>query len=532
VSHSSARIALWGLLAAAAMLLLAGATSVPLLDPDEARLARTAVEMMRTHDPVVPTFAGRPQPSTPPLLPWIQSSLFRTLGIGAGVARLPAVLATVATIGLVAWIARRRFGDEGALWAAAVTATTPLVAVLGPLGAQDALLALHVLAAVALDIAEPRETGAYRGLAIGCLLGLAFLIRGPVGLVLPVVILLAGRTASGRDVLPDRGSALVALAGWCGVVLPWGLAFAGRVGWEGAAASFRVGPTGAAAVPPSWEAFATAGLAWFPWIAPVAVALVRVVARRSEPASRTGAYAAAGLAAGLAFLWLGRGEVPGAFLPLAPLAAILATWELGRELDAPRERVAGPLLLSAALGAAALGLALGTVTGLDARFLGFATGASAVYGAGAVAGLAGVLARRPRWTWGAAASASAAVAILTVVLLLPELARERTAGALAETIPGLRSRPVVVVGREVPSLVFHLDRVPEVVATADLPARVGRDDDALVVVAEEDLARLDPGTRTGLREVGRRGVWVVLEPLPRGSGHGAGAAPDASEPPG
>ena len=43
--------------------------NVPLLDPDEARFARTSVEMMRNGDPVVPQFESRdtsPLPDTTP----------------------------------------------------------------------------------------------------------------------------------------------------------------------------------------------------------------------------------------------------------------------------------------------------------------------------------------------------------------------------------------------------------------------------------------------------------------------------------
>ena len=43
----------------------------------------------------------------------------------------PAVAASLGTILLTAWVARRRFGPEGQLWAAACVATTPLIVALG-----------------------------------------------------------------------------------------------------------------------------------------------------------------------------------------------------------------------------------------------------------------------------------------------------------------------------------------------------------------------------------------------------------------
>ena len=55
---------------------------------------------------------------------------------------------------------------------------------------------------MAMDTAEPDETGRYRTGAIGALLGLAFLAKGPVGVLGPLIVMLAGRTATGRSVLP------------------------------------------------------------------------------------------------------------------------------------------------------------------------------------------------------------------------------------------------------------------------------------------------------------------------------------------
>ena len=52
------RLAPWFVLIGAAMLLTVNTCALPLLDPDEARFARTSVEMLRAGDPVVPQFEG------------------------------------------------------------------------------------------------------------------------------------------------------------------------------------------------------------------------------------------------------------------------------------------------------------------------------------------------------------------------------------------------------------------------------------------------------------------------------------------
>ena len=129
-------------------------------------------------------------------------------------ARLPAALATLGTMFLLAWVTRRRFGDEGAIWASAIFITLPLVAVLGRVGTTDALLSVHIFAALAIDMAEYGETGKNRGGVMGALLGLAFLAKGPVGVILPILMILAGRTVAGRNVVPRWRAVLTFVAGW------------------------------------------------------------------------------------------------------------------------------------------------------------------------------------------------------------------------------------------------------------------------------------------------------------------------------
>ncbi len=180
------RIAFWAVVAGAALLLVVRTGAVPLWDPDESRFARTSVEMLRSGNLVVPTFEGQPRLVKPPLLHWIQSFVFSLTGATEWAARLHAAAATLGSILLVGWLARRRFGPEGGVWAAAVFATMPIVLVLGRVGTLDALLAVHVLAAVTLDMVDDETGKPYRSACIGGILGLAFLIktggRGMTGL--------------------------------------------------------------------------------------------------------------------------------------------------------------------------------------------------------------------------------------------------------------------------------------------------------------------------------------------------------------
>jgi len=507
-------------LAVCALLLSLGAGSVPLLDPDESRFARTSVEMVRSGDLVVPHFEGQPRLVKPPLLHWIQSSLFGLFRPSERLARLPSAAATLLSLLIVGWVALRRFGHEGALWAAAILGSMPLVMAVGKLGTLDALLAVHVLAIIALDIAEPKETGSHMGLAVGFLLGLAFLIKGPVGVVIPLLIMLAGRTASRREILPRGQAVIEAVAGWCVVVLPWALAFVTRLGFDRAFGIVRGEAlerffVGADHIEPPWFFLVVLAVGIFPWIGALVVALVRVVVQRGDPASRTALYAGAGLVVGLLFFSLSKSKLATYILPLPPLAAILLTWELGQELQSPRKRIVAPLLITTSLVAAGLGLMLASGLGLDPRAASFAPTGAAIFGIGALLGTGGLILRRPRWVWGGAAASSALFLAAAFLLLLPQIALTRTSAYLVDDVPALRdtNRPVITVDMKVPSLTYYLDRVPEGVDMKDFESRLARGDSPLFVFDEDDLESLPPEVAVRLDRVGQQGKYVVLEKI-------------------
>lgn len=511
------RIAFWLLLGAAALLLLARTGTCPLTDPDESRFARTTVEMVRGADPVVPRFEGRPRLVKPPLVHWIQMPLFAAFGASGWTARIHAVLATLGSLLLVGFVARRRFGEEGAFWAAAVMTTSPLVAVLGRIGNLDALLSVHILAVLVLDMTDPTGEVRGRNWVIGVLLGLAFLAKGPVGVIVPLIVMLAGRTAARRVLIPGRRAVLAACGGWSLVVLPWGLAFLQRVGVDDVLRLLREElldryVSGTSHVEPPWFYLAVLAAGFFPWTVPLLAGLVRLVHQRRSAEASTALYSAAGLVAGLVFFSLSAGKLPNYVLPLAPLVALIVAWELGQELRDPRHELTGPLLLSLTLAACAVGFGLAGWRGLEGAQRLVALIGAAAYGAGLLVSLAGVVARRPRRVWSAAAASAAFVLFAALWILAPDVARRRSAADLVSSVPELRSsRPIVVVATRVPSLTFYLDRIPEEISAGELAERISRSDDPVFVLARTDLRSLQPALRDGLREIAGEGKLVVLE---------------------
>ena len=511
------KLALGIVLVTAFVILFVRLGGYPLLDPDEARFARTSIEMMRSRDYVVPTFESAPRLQKPPLLNWIQASLFRVAGPSELLARAPAAAATWVSLLLVAWVGWRRFGDEGAAWAAAVFATFPLVVGIARIGTLDALLAVHVMALLALDLVQPEQSGLQRSAVVGGLLGLAFLVKGPVGVALPLLMMLAGRTASGRNVLPSLRTAITALLAWSAVVLPWGLVFVQRIGWRSAGQLVRSevvdrAVAGTAHVQPWWYYLGVCLVAFLPWAGALIVGIGRAMTRWRDPDSPTGPYAAAAFLAGLVFFSVSRGKLPNYILPLAPMAALVVAFELGQELVHPKRRRSGPTFVATTLVALAVGLGIAGGVRLEDVARGTAIFGAAAYGIAALVALYGMLKSAPRLVYGAAAAASAAFVLAVVLASPPILAVARSAKPIVDAVPELSTaRPLVLVDMNLPSLTYYTDRVPEKLDGSRLAARLARGDDPLIVMDVADRASLPPEVRDGLHEIARSGKLRVYD---------------------
>ena len=361
--EENGKLALLATIAGALLLLFLRLGSYPLLDPDESRFARTSVEMMRSGDYVVPTFEGEPRLVKPPMLHWIQTALFQLGEPSEMLARLPAAASTFVSLLLVAWIGWRRFGVEGSAWAAVFFLTGPLVVVIGRVGTLDALLSVHVLAVLALERVQHEQTGLERYGVMGLLLGLALLVKGPVGVVLPLLMILAGRTATGRDVLPslEDGRHDGAGHGRRGASVGAGVHRADRREAHVPAPTCgnrRRAVTGTDHIAPWWYYLAVCGVAFLPWAGPLFLGTIRGIVHWRDRDSPTGPFAAAAFAAGIVFFSLSKGKLPTYILPLAPLASLVITFELGQELVNPKKRRAGSVLVALTLVALAVGLGI------------------------------------------------------------------------------------------------------------------------------------------------------------------------------
>lgn len=171
---------------------------VPLTEVDETRYTEATRTMIATGDYLMPSFNGAPRYQKPILYYWIQAGAVNLFGTNEAAARIPSAVAATLLVFLAYFMLARwlRRDEEtayqaraAALLGALVLASMPFVAVWGRAATTDISLTLAITASlVALWQAErhPGRPGWYV-LAAACA-GVAFLIKGPIGLAIPGLV--------------------------------------------------------------------------------------------------------------------------------------------------------------------------------------------------------------------------------------------------------------------------------------------------------------------------------------------------------
>lgn len=331
-----------GVATALVALAVVGQGARPLWEPDEGRYTAVAIEMLDTGDWLVPRLHPDVEHLTkPPLTYWAVAASMAALGRSELAARLPNALAFAATTLLVV-VAAHRTGERRPAVAGIVYATSlgPFVAanVLTP----DTLVTLWSTASTVgvlgtWSAADDRMARRW-AIAAWSAAGLAFLTKGPPGLLVPAaagaaVLVLGGRTAARRVASPTGVTLFVLLAfGWYAVIAHDRPGLAERLLREEVIGRIVSGHHRRS---PEWWAAVTVYLptavgGLLPWIVVAGRrgARIKEVVRRAawrswradEPATLV---LVTSVVLPLAVLVLARSRQPLYLLPLFPIAAIL-----------------------------------------------------------------------------------------------------------------------------------------------------------------------------------------------------------------
>ncbi|HYV86359.1 MAG TPA: glycosyltransferase family 39 protein [Patescibacteria group bacterium] len=356
-----------------APIFLAGLARLGLNDPDEGRNAEVAREMLATGDLVTPHINGAVYLDKPPVFFWSAAATMAIFGAGEIGARLPSALAAVAVIGLTVWFGRRRFGDRAAVLAGVVLALSPLFVVFGRLVIFDMLLLAFTAASTmaayeAMEAETPRRTAAILFFVAAAL---GTLTKGPVALVVPLLVAATWAVMSGRPALLGRLRWGLGMPIYLAIVAPWPLLIEARhPGYLKYAllgenlARMAANPYETARPFHFYAKVIVPGL--FPWLLLPAAQAVEAFARRLRrvpaappaPDARAARFVVIWLAVLCVFFSVITSKRPSYILPCAVPVALLAGRLIARAFENERARA---VLASAlvAIGVASVALAIG-----------------------------------------------------------------------------------------------------------------------------------------------------------------------------
>ena len=473
------------LLLAAVLALGFGLGGYPLFDPDEGRNAEVAREMAASNDYVLPHFDGLPYLDKPIVYFAAAAASMEVLGPTETAARLPAYLCTLATLIVVVWFARRRWGSDTGWLAALALATMPLVLAYARTTIMDSALAFCTTLAI-LAFWDEHPVLAWAAIGLGSI------TKGPIAILVPLITLIPYSLMTGRPIrrlFPIAGLAVFAV-----VALPWFLAVSRRVPefphYVFVRETFeRVTTTRFHRTAPFWYYLPIVPVAAFPWIVP---ALGRLknwrwawLARRVNPQAQESILLTCWVLGPLLFFTLNQSKLPQYVLPLMPPFALAAARVLTRQASELGGGVGTARRTYAAL-AAVFGLALVSLTVWLPAPISLTPGERAAIPPTALAlGVALLISAALVWYGGRETHLRPALAVMGYALtvmampivssrLLVAVGEDRSAATMARVIQNVRPRgegaedvEVVGVAAFPTSLPFYLRRtIPIATATA------------------------------------------------------------------
>jgi len=513
------------LLAACAALDLYRLGAPALFDQDESEYGEIAVEIVQTGDPVTLRVNGQPWYVHPPFYMWLVAATGRLLGFSEFTIRIWSVAFSILAVYATVLLGRVLFGARVGLLAGAILALTLQYLMQSRLAVFDTVLMAWMLLAVYAFLQGYRSgrPGAY--LRFFLFAGLATVTKGPIGLLLPGLVIAAFvtvRRAWGRwrEVPWVPGLILYAAVG-----LSWYVAETLLHGWTFIASNvgqYTLGRFFGVVEKHSapWYFYApVALLGAFPWTTFWPAAAVLHLRRWGEADGSLLVLLGTGVPLG--FYTAAQTKLPGYIVPIFPFAAIgvAVLWEGVLE----RRRVDAPIGASLALLLALVGALFWTVV----AFLGAqypdafrASGAALLIPGGVLLAGVGVvllvaLRGPPIAVFGALCAVMAATWVTLLTWVLPLAEAQKPIRPLAQAITaalGPADRIVAYRMSTATSLVFYTRRHIEWADTEDaLRARLCAPGRVYLVITRGELAdlrwrppRLDPVAE-------RAGTLVLLK---------------------
>lgn len=212
------------LLLLAALTFFAGLGRGAITDSDEAFYAESSREMVASGDWITPYYNYEPRFQKPILYYWLTSATYLVTGASEMGARLWAALAGVGLVLVTAACARRWYDEATGLLAAAIVATNFGYFSIGRMALPDLPLTfcitLSIWAALVSTLEQERSPRKFVVLAaLG--LGLGFLMKGPVGIIIPALVILPVLMIERRSIGLNPADLVIGFLVMLAVAVPW-----------------------------------------------------------------------------------------------------------------------------------------------------------------------------------------------------------------------------------------------------------------------------------------------------------------------
>ncbi|MCU0525578.1 MAG: glycosyltransferase family 39 protein [Elainella sp. Prado103] len=500
--------------------------STGLVDETEPLFAEAARQMLVRGDWVTPYFNEATRFDKPPLVYWIMVIAYQVMGVNEWAVRFPSALAATG-LTIAGFLTLRQFGVTRPIdaatpaqlrlsaWIGSALIVLNLQTIAwGRIGVSDMLLSgclggalLAFFWGYAAGDLEPSVTRQNRQklwyLAFWGLCGLAVLAKGPVGIVLPGLIIAAfglylGNWRSLLQEMPWLSGILLFLA----IILPWhilviianGEAYIESFfGYHNVERFTRVVNNHWA---PIWFYFAIVPISFFPWTAylPIAISRLRFWQpqrwRNQARSTHLGLFALIWFAVIFGFFTIAATKLPSYTIPLLPAAGILVGLFWSDQLRYPVQSGAVRWSHAASIGLAVL---LAGALWLSPRWLGNepempqlaeVIQQSGIIHWGAalwllVAGceLVLLLRRQGQWIWSVRLLGFVGFLLMTLLpaMTILDTQRQLPLRQLAATIEQVHqpNEPIVMIGYRKPSLVFYTHRpILYIAAPGDVPEQM------------------------------------------------------------
>ncbi len=208
----------------AALTFLVGLGRGAITDSDEAFYAEAAREMVASGDWITPHFNAEPRFQKPILYYWLTSATYLVTGPTEAAARLWAALSGVGLVLVTAACARRWFDDGTALLAGAIVATSFGYYSIGRLALPDLPLTVCItlgIWAALVAILDARHDARPWVLLSAAALALGFLMKGPVGVVIPALVVVPIALVERRSLNLRLSDVVLGGVLFAVIALPW-----------------------------------------------------------------------------------------------------------------------------------------------------------------------------------------------------------------------------------------------------------------------------------------------------------------------